>query len=332
MYPGDRHAFRSSGDCIPCSANWTRISGFYLSSGYEYPGRYSRWDIASVCPPLEVIGFGRDLRFRALNERGAAINRMLEPVLASHPHWDDFRLDGSDMVGRLKPLPALFPEEERSKQPSFFSVLRALIQEFQDRQGLAARSGRRVRLRPALPVRSHRASSCRARGRKTFSCSSAMTSGTWTARRNRLSGSNTNSALRTTPPSASILPPSRLALLTAGRTRRGGVRSHAGRVHGERRTRSRGYAARRLLRGGPAADLLYALFGESHRSCFERVQQASPSPYEFLLQFGDEQFIGASPEMFVRVEGSRVETCPISGTAQPHGRSAEGRRRTSASF
>jgi anthranilate synthase len=52
---------------------------------------------------------------------------------------------------------------------------------------------------------------------------------------------------------------------------------------------------------------------------FERVQVASPSPYEFLLQFGDEQLVGASPEMFVRVEGQRVETCPISGTAQRTG-------------
>ncbi len=49
------------------------------------------------------------------------------------------------------------------------------------------------------------------------------------------------------------------------------------------------------------------------------MQQASPSPYEFLLQFGDEQLVGASPEMFVRVEGARVETCPISGTAQRTG-------------
>lgn len=25
--------------------------GIYLSSGYEFPGRYSRWDIVSVKPP-----------------------------------------------------------------------------------------------------------------------------------------------------------------------------------------------------------------------------------------------------------------------------------------
>jgi anthranilate synthase len=52
---------------------------------------------------------------------------------------------------------------------------------------------------------------------------------------------------------------------------------------------------------------------------FEKIQRASPSPYEFLLQFGDEQLIGASPEMFVRVEGRRVETCPIAGTARRTG-------------
>jgi anthranilate synthase len=34
---------------------------------------------------------------------------------------------------------------------------------------------------------------------------------------------------------------------------------------------------------------------------------------------GDEQLIGASPEMFVRVEGERVETCPIAGTARRSG-------------
>ena len=32
--------------------------GIYLSSGYEYPGRYSRWDIASVRPPLEIVALG----------------------------------------------------------------------------------------------------------------------------------------------------------------------------------------------------------------------------------------------------------------------------------
>jgi anthranilate synthase len=40
----------------------------------------------------------------------------------------------------------------------------------------------------------------------------------------------------------------------------------------------------------------------------------NPSPYGFIFNMGGEYLIGASPEMFVRVEGRRVETCPISGT------------------
>src|SRR5204863_6402891 len=53
-----------------------RQRGIYLSSGYEYPGRYSRWDIASVCPPLEIVAFGRRVEFRPLNDRGAALNKI----------------------------------------------------------------------------------------------------------------------------------------------------------------------------------------------------------------------------------------------------------------
>ena len=60
-------------------------------------------------------------------------------------------------------------------------------------------------------------------------------------------------------------------------------------------------------------------YGGRASELFERMQRASPSPYEFLLQFGDEQLVGASPEMFVRVEGQRVETCPIAGTARRTG-------------
>src|SRR5262245_24321636 len=107
-----------------------RKRGIYLSSGYEYPGRYSRWDIGSIAPPLEVISFGRHLEFRPLNERGAVINRIFHQVLRDHPHWEYLEHENGSLRGRLKPLPKLFAEEERSKQPSVFSILRALIQEF----------------------------------------------------------------------------------------------------------------------------------------------------------------------------------------------------------
>src|SRR5690242_16561441 len=107
-----------------------RQRGIYLSSGYEYPGRYSRWDIASIAPPVEIVAYDRRVEFRPLNERGRRILRILQPVFAAHPHWDEFGFEAEILAGRLKPLPALFPEEQRSKQPSAFSILRTLIEEF----------------------------------------------------------------------------------------------------------------------------------------------------------------------------------------------------------
>src|SRR6266446_3533906 len=111
--------------------------GLYLSSGYEYPGRHSRWDIAALAPPMEIVAAGREIAFRPLNARGEVLTRILEPLLAAHPHWESFSNQDGTLQGRLKPLPALFAEEERSKQPSAFSILRALLDEF--RHPLASR-------------------------------------------------------------------------------------------------------------------------------------------------------------------------------------------------
>src|SRR6202795_172342 len=62
-----------------------------------------------------------------------------------------------------------------------------------------------------------------------------------------------------------------------------------------------------------------APYSRSPSELVERIQHARPSPYEFFLQLGDEQLIGASPEMFVRIERQRVETCPIAGSARRTG-------------
>src|SRR6266571_2805503 len=104
--------------------------GVYLSSGYEFPGRYSRWDFASTRPPLEIVAIDREVEFRPLNQRGEMLNQMLLPVLERNRHWESFGPQGSSLLGRLQPLPKLFAEEERSKQPSAFSILRTLIEEF----------------------------------------------------------------------------------------------------------------------------------------------------------------------------------------------------------
>jgi len=51
--------------------------GGVMSSGMEYPGRYSRWHMAYADPCAEIVATGRRITARALNDRG----RVLLPVL-----------------------------------------------------------------------------------------------------------------------------------------------------------------------------------------------------------------------------------------------------------
>ncbi len=55
---------------------------------------------------------------------------------------------------------------------------------------------------------------------------------------------------------------------------------------------------------------------------YRALRHVNPSPYMYFIRMGDVSIVGSSPEMLVRVEGSRVETHPIAGT-RPRGRSAE---------
>jgi len=51
---------------------------------------------------------------------------------------------------------------------------------------------------------------------------------------------------------------------------------------------------------------------------YRRLRRINPSPYMFLLNFGNDAVVGASPEMMVRVEKGIIETRPIAGT-RPRG-------------
>src|SRR5438093_2487841 len=62
--------------------------GAVLTSSYEYPGRYTRWDMGFVDPPLRVTFRGLAFEIAALNERGRvllpAIGDVLERVAFCH--------------------------------------------------------------------------------------------------------------------------------------------------------------------------------------------------------------------------------------------------------
>jgi anthranilate synthase component I len=55
---------------------------------------------------------------------------------------------------------------------------------------------------------------------------------------------------------------------------------------------------------------------------YRALRHVNPSPYMYFIRMGGVAVVGSSPEMLVRVEGSRVETHPIAGT-RPRGRTNE---------
>ena len=257
------------------------------------------------------------------------IARMFHRLLADHPHWDDFGFEGEMLAGRLKPLPALFPEEERSKQPSAFSILRALIEEFRgeedSRLGLVGAFGydllfqfepiekKLPRARPQgsapVPLRRHLVHGSQEGTDRALSStiSSARASTTRGLARDGEADRAAHASASAAPSSATTRRKS------TWRTWRRCARACAA------ATTTKWCCARPSARRTPARP----------PSLFERVQKASPSPYEFLLQFGEEQLVGASPEMFVRVEGAPRRDLPHLRHGAAHRRSAARRRQHS---
>src|SRR5271156_2021795 len=294
-----------------------RYRGIYLSSGYEYPERYSRWDVASICPPIEIVAAGREIEFRPLNSRGEALNQMLYRLLEHHPHWERFDFQGTALHGRLKPLPRLFPEEERSKQPSAFSILRALIGEFGSEQdsrlALVGAFGYDLLfqfdpIKLNLPRHG-------VKDLQLFLCDDIYYMDRKKEQIERFRYDFELADLST------------VALARTGAPARRSPKRPDNEIESDHQPEE--YMAKvevvwEGMRQGEYYEVVlrqtfHANYSESASALFQRIQKGSPSPYEFFLQLGDEQLIGASPEMFVRVEGNRVETCPIAGTARRTG-------------
>src|SRR5690606_39846092 len=54
-----------------------------------------------------------------------------------------------------------------------------------------------------------------------------------------------------------------------------------------------------------------------HRSpvdLYRALRHVNPSPYMFILEFGDFALVGSSPEVHVRAIGGRIDIRPIAGT------------------
>ncbi|MBN1845891.1 MAG: anthranilate synthase component I, partial [Sedimentisphaerales bacterium] len=292
-----------------------RAKGCILASDYEYPGRYSRWDIGFIDPPLEMISQGRDVRLQALNERGRVLLALLAPAITANNHVAEYEVAEDVIRGRVLPLPADFTEEQRSKQPSVFSVLRGLcdlmacedefltvfgafgydlVFQFEpitfrhDRSG----SGPDCHLFFADRVGAidHQKQQAFQLAYEFIGPTGASTQG--------LPITGARKAVRRGTTSADIHCDHRPG-------------EYAEKVETIRQGCRRGDFFEVVL-----SQLFSVPCGYLPSEIFARLRRSNPSPYDFLINLGDEQLIGASPEMFVKVKDDEVETCPISGTVR----------------
>ena len=60
-------------------------------------------------------------------------------------------------------------------------------------------------------------------------------------------------------------------------------------------------------------------FSGSPLKLFEVLSEISPAPYQFYFEIEERSYLGASPEMLVKVSGKEIETHPIAGT-RPRGK------------
>ena len=288
--------------------------GVLFSSGMEAPGRYTRWDMGFVDPPLVLTSVDRGLRLEALNARGRALLPALEKHLRNCPEVVDLVASDTVVSALVTTSTRRFPEEERSRQPSVFSVLRYLrdlLGSDEDRHlGLYGAFAydlayqfepieRRIPRAPdqrdlvlylpdELIIVDHARRSSERR-RYDIALDGASTAGI-----------------------------ARGEVADPYRPDGGSDASGSDHAPGD-------YAATvRLAKESFArGDLFEVVPGQTFRApcadppsvVFRRLVAANPAPYGGLLNLGDGEFlVAASPEMFVRVRGSRVETCPISGT------------------
>src|SRR5436309_13762084 len=104
--------------------------GVLLASSYEYPGRYTRWDMGFVDPPLELTSRGAAVRVSALNDRGRVLLPAVAGALAALPAVTWTERTDTTLAGEIAPPTQRFAEEDRSKQTSVFTILRAVIDLF----------------------------------------------------------------------------------------------------------------------------------------------------------------------------------------------------------
>lgn len=291
-----------------------RQRGVLLSSSFEFPGRYTRWDLGFADPPLMITARGRAMALHALNARGRLLLGFIAPALRAMPEVAECAGDADALTLRIREPAQRFAEEERSRQPSVFSVLRRL------RDLLGSPEDPHLGLYGAFgydlvfqfePVTLRLPRAADQRDLVLYLPDEILVvdhmRGAATLHRYdfAFAGQSTAGLPRETP---------------ADPFRAGGDAAPAESDHAPGEYAAMVERARLAFERG---DLFEVVLGQTFATAcaeapslvFDRLRRVNPSPYGALMNLGEGEFlIAASPEMFVRVEGSRIETCPISGT------------------
>jgi anthranilate synthase len=107
---------------------FTELTGLLMTSSYEYPGRYTRWTVGFAAPALQIEGRGFDFKIMALNGRGFVLLALIREHL--NKFKEEFSIESKSIEDTIKgsvlQSSNYFAEEDRSKQPSLFSVVRVV--------------------------------------------------------------------------------------------------------------------------------------------------------------------------------------------------------------
>lgn len=286
--------------------------GALFVSNYEVPDRYSRWDIGFINPALEIVSRKREFFISSLNKNGDLLLKLIKPILENHPHVSHFYSDPFSLNGVVKPMPAFFSEEERSKQPSVFSVIRSISKIFKSEEsyfGLYGAFGYDLVFQFETIVQKHE------RPDDIVDCHLFLPLELIVVDRRKEQAFEIFYKIST--PEWSTEP----GCVTDQKfeLEHGIVDGELHCDHNPGEFQNKVKEIREGCRRGDFFEVVLSQsfsmgFNGSPKELFHRICNRNPSPYTFFINMGDEQLLGASPEMFVRVNGTRVEMSPISGT------------------
>jgi anthranilate synthase len=287
--------------------------GAVFSSNYEYPGRYTRWDTAIIDPPIVISARDRAMRIEALNSRGEVMLPIIARTVLGLKDVTVTQTTKRRLALVVAEPGRVFTEEERSRVPSVFTVLRALTALFHSVQdanlGLYGAFGYDLAFQfDPIEHTLERAQSQRDLVLYLPDEILVVDHHSAKAWHDRYDYSGDGFDTAGLPRDSEAEP-----FKTADRIPPRGDHE-PGEYARLVKTAMESFRRGDLFEVVPG-QMFYERCDSQPSEISRRLKAINPSPYSFFINLGENEFlIGASPEMFVRVNGRRVETCPISGT------------------